>query len=124
MVFKPEKEPNDQIGDANEIKFSSPVGVQGRITPADDVDFFRFYVDSAGMLEVKVDQVPNQMKTRIDFYGKNFNWITRKDATNPGDKITLLVDVAGPGQGFIAISDLDRKAHDQEYQFMAELRSR
>jgi hypothetical protein len=119
LAFKPETEPNSQIGDANEIEFASSVGVKGRITPADDVDFFRFYVDSAGMLEVKIDQVPDQMKPRIDLYGKNFNWITRKDASNQGDKITLLVDLPGPGQGFIAILDLDRKAHPTDYSFVA-----
>lgn len=119
-AFNPETEPNDQIGDSNEIKFASPVGVQGRIAPAGDVDFFRFHVDSAGMLDVQIDQVPDQMKARIDIYGKNFNWMTRKDASNPGDKVTLLVDIPGPGQGFIAISDLDRKAHPSDYSFVAE----
>jgi hypothetical protein len=119
LAFEAETEPNDQIGDANEIIFASPVGVKGQITPADDVDFFRFYVDSAGMLEVKVDQVPNDMKTRVDIYGKNFNWRTRKDASNPGDPITLLVDLPGAGQGFIAISDLERKAHASGYSFVA-----
>ena len=120
MVFKPETEPNDQIGDANEIKFASPVGVSGRITPANDVDYFRFNVESAGMLEVKMEQIPEEMKTRIDFYGKNFNWITRKDASNPGDQVSLLVDVPGAGQGFIAISDLDRRAHPSDYSFVAD----
>lgn len=123
LAFKTETEPNDQIGDANEIKFASPVGVQGKITPAGDVDFYKFYVESAGMLEVKMNQIPKEMKTRIDFYGKNFNWITRKDASNPGDQVTLLVDVPGPGQGFIAISDLDRKAHASDYSFVANFLS-
>jgi hypothetical protein len=120
LAFKTETEPNDQIGDANEIVFASPAGAKGQITPAGDVDFFRFYVDSAGMLEVKADQVPDDMKTRIDIYGKNFNWRTRKDASNPGDPITLLVDVPGVGQGLITISDLDRKAHSSDYAFVAD----
>jgi hypothetical protein len=119
LAFKTETEPNDQIGDANEIEFASPVGVKGKITPAGDVDFYKFFVDSAGMLEVKMDRIPEEMKTRIEFYGKNYNWITRKDASNPGDQVTLLVDVPGPGQGFIAISDLDRKAHPSDYSFIA-----
>ena len=32
-------------------------------------------------------------------------------------------DLGGPGTYYVAISDLDRKAHDQEYQLMAVLRS-
>jgi len=120
LGFNTETEPNDQIGDANDIQFASPVGLQGKITPAGDVDFFKFYVESAGMLEVKMIQVPEEMKTRIDFYGKNFNWVTRKDASNPGDQVTLLVDVPEAGQVFIAISDLDRKSHPSDYSFTAD----
>jgi hypothetical protein len=74
-------------------------------------------------LEVSLDKVPADMRSRIDLYGKNFNWITRKDASNPGDTITLEKGLDGPGYYYIGISDLDAKAHDQEYQMMALLRS-
>jgi hypothetical protein len=74
-------------------------------------------------LQAKLESVPADMKARIDLYGKNFNWITRKDASNPGDAITLESDLGGTGVYYLAITDLDRKAHDQEYQLMAELKS-
>ncbi len=72
------------------------------------------------MLEVQISQVPDQMRTRIDIYGKNMNWRTRKDASNPGDEIAILVDIPGPGLGYMAISDLDGKAHSTEYSFVAD----
>ncbi|HQF17230.1 MAG TPA: hypothetical protein PLI05_09205 [Methanotrichaceae archaeon] len=115
-----EEEPNNDKGDANQIEFHSPVGVSGSITPADDVDYFRFYVESAGMLEVKLGQVPEEMKARIDLYGKNFNWVTRVDASNPGDEVVLVAAIPGPGQGFLAISDLNRKAHPTDYSFVVD----
>jgi hypothetical protein len=55
------------------------------------------------------------MKTIVDIYSKNFNWITRKDASNPGDAITLEKGLEGPIYYDTSISDLDAKAHDQEY---------
>jgi hypothetical protein len=123
LGFVYEQEPNDQIGDATEIKFGSPVMVKGQITPAGDVDFYKFYVDTSGILQVKLDAVPEDMKARIDLYGKNFNWITRKDASNPGDSITLEKDLSGPGWHYIAILDLDGKAHSEEYSMTGSLKS-
>jgi hypothetical protein len=49
------------------------------------------------------------MKARIDLYGKNFNWMTRKDASNPGDPIILESDLGGAGVYYLAISDLAKR---------------
>ena len=57
------------------------------------------------------------MRARIDLYGKSFNWITRKDATNAGDTVTLEKDLVNSCWYYIAISDLDRQAHSEEYAF-------
>jgi hypothetical protein len=92
---KDDAEPNDQAGDSTEIDFGQ--AVSAHICPVDDVDFYKLYVDSAGIMTVKFDQVPADMKTRIDMYNKNLNWITRKDASNAGDAITLEADLPGPG---------------------------
>ncbi|MGB3458899.1 MAG: hypothetical protein WBB08_06320, partial [Halobacteriota archaeon] len=63
------------------------------------------------------EEVPSDMKTRIDFYDKNFKWITQKDATNAGDTVTLERDIANPGWYYIGIKDLDGLAHNVEYAF-------
>jgi hypothetical protein len=94
----------------------------GYICPQDDVDIYMIRVDAPAILEAKLESVPANMKARIDLYGKNFNGITRKDASNPRDPITLEDDLGGAGVYYLAISDLDRKAHDQEYRLMAELK--
>jgi hypothetical protein len=108
-------EPNDALGDATEIPFNQTV--IGYIYPAGDGDYYKFYLSCPGILQVKLEEVPSDMRTRIDLYGKNFNWITRKDATNAGDTVTLEIDIANPGWYYIGIADLDGLAHNAEYTF-------
>ena len=110
-----EIEPNSEIGDSNWIEFNQ--SVNGYVYPARDVDFYKFNVTSPGILQVKIEKVPSDMRPRIDLYGKNFNWITSKQATNAGDTITLEIDIANPQWYYIKISDLDGKAHNTEYSF-------
>jgi hypothetical protein len=117
LIF--ETEPNNQIGDANEIQFASTASVEGRIAPANDVDFYKFYAETAGILTVEFKTLPPEMRARIGLFGKNFNWIVNKDASSPGDLVIFKKDVAGPGWNYIAISDLDGKAHSDDYTFEA-----
>jgi hypothetical protein len=108
-------EPNSELGNAT---WMSPGGSgAGTIYPARDVDFFGFEIISPGILEVKLNSVPEEMRARIDLYGKNFNFITRKDASNPGDLVTLTLDLANPGRYYVGILDLEGKSHDTGYTF-------
>ena len=120
LPAKDDGEPNNQVGDSTEISLDQ--AVNAHICPVDDVDFYKFYVESAGIMEVKFDQTPSDMKTRIDLYNKNFNWITRKDASNAGDVLNWVVDLSGPSAHYIAILDLDRKARSDPYSFTATFR--
>ncbi len=110
-----ENEPNGEIGDAVEINFGAPV--DGYIFAGGDVDFYKFYVNSTGILDVSIEGVPDDMRTRIDLYGKNFNWITRVDASNPGDLVTLNIDISDPSWYRVGISDLEGKSHNVQYAF-------
>lgn len=108
-------EPNNEIGDATLINLSQTMSAS--IFPAGDVDFFKVYADSAGILEAKLTNVPKEMKGRIDLYGKNGNWITRKDAENPGDSISLKFDVPRAGWYYLGLVDLNGGSHTQDYSF-------
>ena len=110
-----ENEPNGEIGNAVAIDFGDQI--EGYIFPKGDVDFFKFQAPSPGILEVKTVSVPEEMRTRIDLYGKSFNFITRKDASNPGDKTTLRFDVKNPGAYHIGIVDLAGNSHKIGYSF-------
>ena len=119
VLFEPvvdTKEPNNVLGDATEITTFNQT-VRGYIFPAKDGDNYKFHVNRSGILQVKLEEVPSDMRTRIDLYGKNFNWITRKDATNAGDTVTLEIDIDQPGWYYIGISDIEGQAHNVEYAF-------
>ena len=118
MLFEPvvdTKEPNDALGDATEITFNQTV--RGYIFPAGDGDDYKFHVNSSGILQVKLEEVPSDMKPNIRLYGKNFNSITTKYASNAGDTVTLGRDIDQPGWYYIAIWDQDGKAYNEEYAF-------
>ena len=122
VLFEPvvdTKEPESGLGDATEIPFNQTV--RGYIFPSGDGDYYKFYVNSSGILQVKIEGVPGDMRTRIDLYGKNFNWIKTKDASNAGDTITLEIDITQPGWYYIKIRDLAGIAHNEEYAFRAIL---
>jgi hypothetical protein len=119
--FKPvvDEEPNSEIGDATEIQLGNDT--QGFIFPAGDVDFYKIYIGNPGSIEATLNSVPKStkasMKGRIDFYGKNFNWINRKDAEKAGDNVALKVDIAKAGWYYFGISDLNGGSYDVEYTF-------
>ena len=117
-IFEPApdlNEPNSVVGDATEIEFNQTV--HGYICPKGDEDFYMFHVNTSGIIQIKLENVPSDMRSRIDLYGKNFNGITYKYATNAGDAVTLEKDISGQGWHYISIRDLNDKAHSEEYTF-------
>jgi hypothetical protein len=119
--FKPvvDEEPNNEISDATEIQKGSEI--KGFIFPAGDGDFYKIYVDAPGSLQASLEGVPKStkasMKGRIDFYGKNYNWITRMDAQKPGDDVLLKVDIGKAGWYYFGIGDLNGGSYDAKYSF-------
>jgi hypothetical protein len=126
IAFEPvvDEEPNGEIGDATEIVPGQ--NVKGYIFPAQDGDFYKIYLNSSGVLQASMMNVPKSisasMKGRIDLYGKNMNWITRKDAENPGDSVTLNVDIGSPGWYYLGIGDLNGGSYNQTYEFQADFK--
>jgi hypothetical protein len=109
-------EPNNDVGDATEIQLDQ--AVTAYICPEDDKDFYKLYMDSPGVVVLKVDGVPEDMKPYLSIRDKNNRQITDKAATNPGDSLTLEKDL-GAGWNYIAVSDADGKAHIEPYALKA-----
>jgi hypothetical protein len=105
-------EPNNDIGDATEVKLDQPVTAY--ICPGDDKDFYKLYMSSPGVVVLKVDGVPEDMRPYLLIRDKNNRQIADKSATNPGDSLTLEKDL-GAGWSYIAVSDADGKAHSKQY---------
>ncbi len=114
-----EAEPNNEIGDATLLSIGQPVS--GRIFPVGDGDFYQVLLTSPGILRARITGIPAEMKTRIDLYGKNFDWITRKDAENPGEEVVLVRDIGKPGRYYFGVGDLAGGSYSSNYTFAAEL---
>lgn len=112
-------EPNNDIGDATEVKLDQPVTAY--ICPGDDKDFYKLYMSSPGVVVLKVDGVPEDMRPYLLIRDKNNRQIADKSATNPGDSLTLEKDL-GAGWNYIAVSDADGKAHSVPYTFDASIK--
>ncbi|OPY50978.1 MAG: hypothetical protein A4E49_02478 [Methanosaeta sp. PtaU1.Bin112] len=106
-------EPNNEIGDATDL--SSSQSASASIYPAGDGDFYSIFIESQGVLQAQLSNVPAEMKGRIDFYGRNHEWITRKDAENPGEGVVLTVDIGKPGWYYFGIGDLNGGSYGSDY---------
>ncbi len=104
---------NNQIGDAANI--SAGQFVSQAINPAGSSNFYRFYAETSGILELKLESIPTDMRPQIHLFDKNFGRIDSKYASNPGDSLQLEKDILGPGWFYIEVSDQDGKAHVESY---------
>jgi hypothetical protein len=109
-------EPNNDIGDATEVKLDQPVTAY--ICPGDDKDFYKLYMSSPGVVTIKIESVPEDMKPYLMIRDKNNRQIADKSATNPGEPLTLEKDL-GAGWSYITVSDADGKAHSKPYVLTA-----
>jgi hypothetical protein len=105
-------EPNNDIGDATEVKLDQPVTAY--ICPGDDKDFYKLYMNSPVAVVLKVDGVSEDMRPYLMIRDKDNRQIADKSATNPGDSLTLEKDL-GTGWNYFAVSDADGKAHSEPY---------
>jgi len=104
---------NNQIGDAADI--SAGQSVRQTISPAGSSNFYRFRADSSGIVKLKLENVPKDMRPYLCLYDKNLAPISEKSASNAGDVLNLEKDVQGPGWFYIEARDIDGKAHSEPY---------
>jgi hypothetical protein len=106
-------EPNNEIGDSAEVQLNQ--AASGSIFPAGEVDFYKFFVNSSGRLQVQLDSIPKDMKGRIILYGKNFNFMGEKVAEETGKPVILKYDISAPSWYYIRISDDAGKSYNTGY---------
>jgi len=112
-------EPNEEIGDATEIKLDQTITAY--ICPGNDKDFYKLLMSSPGIVTIQVEGVPEDMRPYLLIRDKNNRQIADKAATNPGDSLTLEKDL-GAGWNYIAVSDADGKAHSQPYALKVNIK--
>jgi hypothetical protein len=104
---------NNQIGDAANIIAGK--SVSQTINPAGSSNFYRFYVNTSGIIDFKLENTPKDMKADMNLYDKNFGSIAYKAASNPGDTVSLEKDILGPGWFYLEVRDQAGKAYSDPY---------
>lgn len=116
FAFEPapdSNEPNEEIGDAAEVKLDQIITAY--ICPVNDEDFYKFYVNGQQIVSIRLDGVPADMKGELALYDKGFGYMTSSAAANLGDSVSLEKDLQGPGWFFIKVRDANGKAHSEPY---------
>jgi hypothetical protein len=111
-------EPNNGFGDAAEIGFDQVV--KAYLCPDDDIDFYRINLSTSGIVTIKVEDVPEDMKPKVELWNKNAESAKYVTATNPGDSLTLEKSLLF-GWYYIAVADADKKAHSEPYTLTVSL---
>jgi hypothetical protein len=104
---------NNQIGDSTEIGLEQ--SITQSINPAGSSNFYRFHADSPGILKLRLENAPAEMKPEMSLYDKNFAYVVSKSAANPGDSLTLEKDLSRPAWYYIEVKDGNGKAHSEPY---------
>ncbi len=106
-------EPNPNLYRATEVKSGQTANAY--ICPVNDEDYYKIYVNTSGILKLKLDAVPKDMKSEISIRDKAAGQIAYATASNPGDKVSLEKDLQGPGWFFIEVRNPEGKAHSDPY---------
>ncbi len=89
-----ETEPNDEMADGVYVTIGSPV--TGSIRERGDVDWYVFELTAPGILEISLDQIPADLRGRIQLFKDDVAHIVTRQATNPGDPQLLTVNLTDP----------------------------
>ena len=121
-ILPQEIEPNDVAGDGTRLELD--LLYTGAINPANDRDWFRIYVPRAGRLTFDVvnpSAPDNQMRTQIEFYGRDIQWLNQySTAANPLDPVRLTLDLTEPGEYYVRVIDANGRANGR-YTLQAHL---
>jgi hypothetical protein len=112
---------NNQIGDAAEVGIGQTI--TQTINPAGSSNFYKFYVNSSGILKFKLENPPQDMKADMNLHDKNFGSIAYKAAANPGDTVSLDKDILGPGWFYLEVRDQAGKAYSDPYSLKISFKS-
>ncbi len=106
-------DPNNVLGDAAEIQLGQ--AVTASICPKGESDWYKIKIDSNAILSVNIVDVPEDMRSQIKLYDKNFALFEEKLATSAGDDLKFERDVPVPGWIYLAVYDAEGKAHAEPY---------
>jgi len=108
-------EPDDLFADANYMVLDMPIS--GKYETANDQDYFYFTMPFPGVLNATLDNVPGNIRPRIRILKSDKSQVAYKEATNPGDSLSLNTNIIRPDNYYIQLSSFDSSTSDQEWHF-------
>jgi hypothetical protein len=83
--------------------------------------YYKVQVSTPGTLAVALEQLPEQMKTRIIILDEADNSLADKINDSPGQPVTVQAKVDAPGWYYIGVMDLNGKSWPDPYVFRVTL---
>jgi len=97
--------------DNNSISMGNPIAtgttVSGTFDPASDHDWFRFVLSTPGILHVDVTDIPETIRAMVRIYRDDAGNIASRTASNPGDPLSLDVNISDPGIYHLLLNPAD-----------------
>lgn len=97
-----ESEPNDSFATADAVSFGSPVS--GTLSPNNDLDYYQVQVSRAGILDIFVNNIANNIDMDLFLYDANQVQLDR-DLGGNGENVGLVERVCTPGTYYILLTD-------------------
>ncbi|MBU1043858.1 MAG: gliding motility-associated C-terminal domain-containing protein [Candidatus Omnitrophica bacterium] len=102
LLVTDEVEPNDSFAQANNLGINSLMN--GAIADLGDIDYYRFTVDSPGILNVSLTNVPANINAAVVIYDSIYSMKTSQGA-GYGSDIVINYEVASSGVYYVSIFD-------------------
>lgn len=93
------------------------IGLDQRVEGSAPGAYYKVQVPSPGTLSVVLDQVPDDMLTRVAVINEADAWLAEQDTSSPGQLITVKAKADSPGWYYIGVLDLEGKNHETNYVF-------
>ncbi|MDF0589652.1 hypothetical protein [Candidatus Methanocrinis natronophilus] len=105
--------PNDNFADAAEMMVGEDR--HGYIFPRGDLDYYRFQIDTVGILQAFLTEVPRDMEGRLRLYDGDARQIGSITSGGRGDDAILVREISEPGWYYIRVDDSRGGAYNETY---------
>ena len=111
--------PNDNFADAAEIMVGE--GRHGYIFPRGDLDYYRVHIDTVGILQASLTEVPRDMEGRLRLYDGDARQIVSITSGGRGDDALLIREISESGWYYIRVDDSRGGAYNETYNLSLSL---
>jgi hypothetical protein len=108
-----EVEPNNDSGQANDVSLAQ--NISGAVNPANDYDWFRYYVNAPGIVTIAHTGIPAAIRSEMWVYNADKSQIDYRLTTNKGENNVLTTTVDRAGYYFVRLRDNSSTGSTESY---------